>query len=126
VTQFFSTLSSSSLSLLILFLNLFSALISGFFVLFEWMTPENLEQWLLILGISLSSLFYQVLSTYSYLKAPVRLMSPYVFMQTVFGGILDWIKWNNIPGISTFIGAILLITGGVLTVYFCLHLVKKN
>jgi len=126
VTQFFSTLSSSSLSLLILFLNLFSTLISGFFVLFEWKTPENLEQWLLILGISLSGLFYQVLSTYSYLKAPVRLMYPFVFMQSVFGGILDWIIWNNIPEISTFIGAILVITGGVITVYFGLHLVKKN
>jgi len=44
----------------------------------------------------------------------------------LFGGILDWIIWNNIPGISTFIGVILVITGGVITVYFGLHLVKKN
>lgn len=104
----------------------FSALISGFFVLFEWKTPENLEQWLLILGISISGLLYQVLSTYSYLKAPVRLMSPFVFMQTVFGGVLDWIIWNNIPGVSTIIGAILVITGGVITVYFGMHLIKQN
>lgn len=104
----------------------FSTLISGIFVLFEWKTPENPEQWFLILGISISGLLYQVLSTYSYLKAPVRLMSPLVFMQTVFGGILDWIIWSNIPGISTIIGAMLVITGGVITVYFGMHLVNKN
>ena len=103
-----------------------TTVISGIVALFEWKTPDSLEQWLLILAIGVSGLFYQVLATYSYLKAPVRLMSPLVFMQTVFGGFLDWIIWNNIPGISTFVGAILVITGGVMTVYFGMHLVNKQ
>ena len=103
-----------------------TTLISGIWVLFDWKTPDTIDQWLLILAISVSGLIYQVLSTYSYLKAPVRLMSPLVFMQTVFGGVLDWLILNNIPGISTLIGAVLVITGGVITVYFGLHLVQKN
>ena len=103
-----------------------TTIISGIIAVFEWKTPATTEQWLLILGVGICGLFYQVLATYSYLKAPVRLMSPLVFMQTVFGGVLDWIIWNNIPGISTVVGAVLVITGGVITVYFGMHLVKKN
>jgi len=103
-----------------------TTVISGIFAVIQWKTPSTMEQWLLILAIGISGLFYQVLATYSYLKAPVRLMSPLVFMQTVFGGMLDWIIWNNIPGISTIVGAVLVITGGVITVYFGMHLVKQN
>ena len=103
-----------------------TTLVSGIFAFFEWKTPGTLEQWLLIFGMSICGFFYQVLASYSYLKAPVRLMSPLVFMQTVFGGILDWIIWNNIPGISTVVGVVLVITGGVITVYFGMHLVKQN
>lgn len=103
-----------------------TTVISGIFAAVQWKTPETMDQWLLILAIGICGLFYQVLATYSYLKAPVRLMSPLVFMQTVFGGILDWIIWNNIPGISTIVGAVLVITGGVITVYFGMHLVKKD
>ena len=104
----------------------FTTLISGIWVLFDWKTPAGSEQWLLIIAISLSGLLYQVTSTMSYLKAPVRIMTPLVFMQTVFGGILDWFILGHIPGISTLIGAILVITGGIITVYFGLHLVKQN
>jgi len=103
-----------------------TTVISGIFAVFQWKTPDSLEQWVLILGIGLSGLFYQVLATYSYLKAPVRLMSPIVFIQTVFGCVLDWIIWKNVPGITTIAGAILVITGGVITVYFGMHLIKKN
>ncbi len=103
-----------------------TTVISGIFAVIQWKTPDTMDQWLLILAIGICGLFYQVLATYSYLKAPVRLMSPLVFMQTVFGGILDWIIWNNIPGISTIVGAVLVITGGVITVYFGMHLVKKD
>jgi len=103
-----------------------TTVISGIFAVFQWKTPDSLEQWVLILGIGLNGLFYQVLATYSYLKAPVRLMSPIVFIQTVFGCVLDWIIWKNVPGITTIAGAILVITGGVITVYFGMHLIKKN
>ena len=103
-----------------------ATVLTGIIAVFQWKTPSGTEQWILIAGISLSGLCYQVAVTYSYLKAPVRLMSQLVFMQTVFGGILDWIIWNNIPGISTIVGALLVITGGVITICFGMNLIKKN
>ncbi|MGI9534013.1 MAG: DMT family transporter [Thermodesulfobacteriota bacterium] len=103
-----------------------STLLTGIVAFFQWKTPSGPEQWILILGISLAGLCYQVTATYSYLKAPVRLMSQLVFMQTVFGGILDWIIWNHIPSTSTIVGALLVITGGAITVYFGMHLIKKS
>ena len=103
-----------------------ATLLTGIVAVFQWETPSSQHQWILIVGISLSGLCYQVAVTYSYLKAPVRLMSQLVFMQTVFGGILDWIIWKNIPDTSTIIGALLVITGGVITIYFGMNLIQKN
>ena len=75
-----------------------ATILTGIVAVFQWETPTSLHQWILIAGISLSGLCYQVAVTYSYLKAPVRLMSQLVFMQTVFGGIMDWIIWKKHSG----------------------------
>ena len=103
-----------------------ATILTGIVAILQWETPSSLHQWILIAGISISGLCYQVAATYSYLKAPVRLMSQLVFMQTVFGGILDWIIWKNIPNTSTMIGALLVITGGAITIYFGMNLIQKK
>jgi len=103
-----------------------SAILTGAVAVFHFNPPVGAWQWILILAIGLTGLSYQVTATYAYLNAPVRLMSQLVFMQTVFGGIMDWIIWNNIPSTSTIVGALLVITGGVITVYFGQNLIKNN
>ena len=102
-----------------------STVISGIYAAFTWKTPETINQWMLIIGIGVSGLFYQVLLSLSFMKAPVRLTSPLIFMQTVFVALIDWIIWSSVPSISTLTGAFLVITGGIITIYFGLGMVRK-
>jgi drug/metabolite transporter (DMT)-like permease len=97
---------------------LVSTILAGIAALFQWKTPEHLQTWLFLLGIGVFGTLYQLFSTLSYVTAPVRLMSPLFFLIVVFGGIFDWLLWNNLPSLLTIIGAVLVIIGAITTVYF--------
>lgn len=97
---------------------LVSTLIAGMLTLYQWKTPENLKIWLLLLGIGLFGTLYQLFATLSYITAPVRLMSPLVFLTVVFGGVFDWLIWGHVPSLLTIIGAVFVIVGAIITVYF--------
>jgi drug/metabolite transporter (DMT)-like permease len=95
-----------------------SCLISGIATVAEWQMPSNMQAWLLLLAIGIFGTLYQVFATLSYAKAPVRLMAPLTFLSVVFGGYFDWLIWNHIPTPLTMIGAILVICGALITIYF--------
>lgn len=97
---------------------LVSTLAAGILVILQWKTPENMTMWLCLLGIGVFGTLYQVFATLSYVTAPVRLMSPLIFLIVVFGGIFDWLLWNNVPTSLTIIGAACVVIGAFVTVYF--------
>ncbi len=95
-----------------------AALISGIAAAIQWQTPENGHLWLLLLGVGIFGTLYQVLATLSYSKAPVRLMSPFMFFMIIFGGLFDWALWGQIPTLETISGMLLIIAGTIITIYF--------
>ena len=95
-----------------------ASIIAGLAALFSWKTPDNGRLWLLLLGIGIFGTTYQVFATLSYTKAPVRLMAPFMFLATIFGGLFDWLFWQQAPSLMTFIGMILVIAGTTITIYF--------
>ena len=97
---------------------LISTLAAGLVAILQWQTPESMKIWLLLLGIGIFGTLYQVFATLSYVTAPVRLMSPLIFLMVVFGGVFDWLLWNNIPSLLTIVGAGCVIAGAFITVYF--------
>lgn len=97
---------------------LVSTIVAGIFAILQWQTPENLHIWFLLLGIGIFGTLYQLFATLSYVTAPVRLMSPLVFLMVIFGGIFDWLIWGNLPTLLTIIGAIFVVIGAIITVYF--------
>ncbi|MBP9191398.1 MAG: hypothetical protein KBF96_02500, partial [Ignavibacteria bacterium] len=50
-------------------------------------------------------------------------LSPLNFSVVIFAGILDWLFYGHVPGFSSLIGIVLVITGGILAL--TLHQ-KKN
>lgn len=84
-----------------------------------------LKVWLMLICIGIFGRIYQVSATLSYVTAPVRLMSPLIFLTVVFGGFFDWLIWNNIPNTLTIIGASMTILGAMITVYFGQSEIKK-
>jgi drug/metabolite transporter (DMT)-like permease len=109
---------TSSIKQMLFYYFLVSTLVAGVLASLQWQMPENFKMWLFLFGIGIFGTAYQVFATLSYVKAPVRLMSPLVFLVVVFGGLFDWLLWDNVPTLLTIIGAILVITGALVTVYF--------
>lgn len=95
-----------------------STLISGIAATLEWQTPQGMDIWLMLLAIGIFGTLYQVFATLSYSIAPVRLMSTLTFLSVIFGGFFDWLIWDNTPSALTIIGALCVIIGAIITVYF--------
>jgi len=79
-----------------------------------------------VLGIGVLGTLYQVFATLSYVVAPVRLMSPLLFLGVIFGGIFDWLWWNHAPDLITISGMGLVILGATLTVYFAQKEIQRS
>jgi len=57
----------------------------------------------------------QFLLTYSYSLAPAARVSPYSYTTVIFAAIYGWIFWSEIPDIYMYLGALLIIIAGIMT-----------
>jgi len=62
------------------------------------------------------------LLAYSLRHGKASTLGPIAYTGVVYSGILGWLIWGHIPDVLSFIGMILVITGGILSIYF----EKKN
>jgi len=81
----------------------------------RWSSPE-LIVW--IYGITGGIFFvtYLYLLQYAYRLIPAVKLAPVNFSVVVFTGLLDWLIFDQIPGMLSFIGIILVITGGIFSI----------
>lgn len=115
---------TSSVIQMLFYYFLISTIASGIVAVLQWQWPISFETLLLLSGIGIFGTFYQVFATLAYVTAPVRLMSPLIFLTVIFGGIFDWIIWGNIPSFLTFIGTVFIIIGSIITIYFGQKILK--
>lgn len=116
---------NSTIKQILFYYFLVSTLAIGLLAITQWQTPANAKIWLFLLGIGIFGTLSQVFSTLSYAAAPVRLMSPLLFLMVIFGGIFDWLLWNHVPSLLTIIGTSCVIFGVFITVYFGNHEIQK-
>lgn len=101
----------------ILFYNfLICSIFTGLILPLDW-KAFDFDTGLLLFGLGLCGAAYQFFSTLSYAKAPVRLMSSFMFLCIVFGVLVDFVLWRQIPSLLTSMGMMLVIIGGALTIY---------
>jgi drug/metabolite transporter (DMT)-like permease len=102
----------------ILFYNFFLAtIIAGIISIFSW-TAITGEDFLILLGVGICGALYQLFSTLTYKKIPVRVSSSFMFLCILFGALLDWIVLGLIPLRESLIGMGLVILGGLWIFYF--------
>ncbi len=102
----------------ILFYNfLICSLLTGLALPFGWQSLDT-HTISLLFGVGFFGAAYQLFSTLSYAKAPVRITSSLMFLCIIFGVIADWLIWNKQLDIITFIGMLCVIVGGIVTIYF--------
>jgi len=85
---------------------------------FKWESLTS-EVLLLLLGVGICGALYQLFSTLSFAKAPVRIISPILSIAMVSVGLLaDFIVWGDSPNMWGLIGIACIVVGGTLSIYF--------
>lgn len=77
--------------------------------------PHSAWPWLLGIGAAMYFTFALYTRAYRYVKASI--LAPTSYFAVVFAGLLDWIIWDHLPDIWVICGTILVISGGILSLY---------
>jgi len=91
--------------------------VTGILLPFGWETPDTRTLFYLG-GVGIFGALYQLFSTLSYAKAPVRITSSLMYLCILFGVIADFQIWNQTPSPFTLAGMICIILGGIATIYY--------
>ena len=101
---------------IIFFYFCFSAVLGLPLALKHWQ-PIPLYTLPYLIGIGLSIWLTMWLYTKAYSYAGATVISPISYCGVLFTGLLGWMFWDQIPSGSALIGALLIISGGISSVY---------
>ena len=99
---------------IVFYFSVTATVISAVPLLWAWQTP-SLHIVLAMAGAGLTATLGQLLLTYSYSLAPAPQIGPYTYSAVVFAAINGWIFWDERPDAYAVLGAILVISAGILT-----------
>lgn len=92
-----------------------SILVTTPFVITHWKSI-NLQQGLLFVGLGCFMYFGQMLVTHAYQYSKASTLAPLTYSGVVFAGLLNWILWHHTPDLLSFVGIVLVIFGGIITI----------
>jgi len=75
------------------------------------------QDWLAMLYIGVAIYFTLALYTRAYAIAPAAVSAPVNYLAVVLGGLWAWVIWGQVPDRWSVAGSILVIAGGLLTLY---------
>lgn len=87
------------------------------FAIYEWTTP-NFIQWGQIIGVGILFALGQWAFVRAFHFAKASLLGPFSYSAVVFAVLLDWIFFQEIPGLFTWIGIGLVCMGGIWAIRF--------
>ena len=90
---------------------IFGMCISAIPLAWAWQTPTP-EEYLMLLGIALTTTIGQLLLTRGYQNAPASSVGIFTYTSVPFGTFLGWLFFEEILDINSFFGAILIILAG--------------
>lgn len=70
-----------------------------------------------LVGIGFLALGAQINLTLAAKFAPMRFLSPFMYLAVIFGMFLDWLIWNHQPTLRIYLGCLLIVAGNVLMVF---------
>ncbi|SDR88688.1 DMT family transporter [Pseudomonas oryzae] len=92
---------------------LFSALVSALPLLWAWQ-PLDRQQLFLLLAAGVVASFGQLTMSHAYACAPPGLIGPVAYLAIVFGGIIAWLRWNEVPSSASILGASLIFAASLM------------
>ncbi len=107
------TLSKTEPILRILFYYFIIATTLSFFPLLKTGLPLTIHAWILLLGVGISAMVYQVFLTMGYQQAPASKVSPFIYFAVVLSAIYDWIFSKETPDLYSLLGIVLVIAAAI-------------
>ncbi|WP_420420839.1 DMT family transporter [Simkania sp.] len=86
------------------------------FLFFSHPVP-GLDNWAWAAGTGVFFILCQIFLIKAYQCADPHEVGVFQYTSVVFAGFFDWIVWNKVPSILTFIGIVLVIIGGALAIW---------
>jgi drug/metabolite transporter (DMT)-like permease len=96
---------------------LVGTIVSTPFAFFQFTIPIKIDL-LYLVGVGLFVFLAQTLLTYSFQHAKASLLAPITYVVVIYSGIFDWLIWNHLPDLFTFMGIFLVILGAILAIHF--------
>jgi len=75
------------------------------------------EQWGLLLMLGLVGTCGQFCLTHAYRTAPASQVGPFTYSSLLWASIAGWFFWGELPTVSTLLGAMLIVTAGIVLIY---------
>lgn len=96
---------------------LFSSLAAAPFAIADWQVPAP-KEWLYLGGIGVMMALSQMLIILAYQRATASRIAPFNYTVVIFSGLIGWMVWDDIPGLLSLAGVLLVTAGGVLSTRF--------
>ena len=101
---------------IVFYFGLIATIVTAPAAILNWQTP-SLMVWLWIVAMSLVATIGQLALTRAYRIAPTGKVGVYVYSAVLYGALMGWIFWDEIPLWTTWLGAALIISAGLLNLY---------
>lgn len=93
-----------------------ATILSFFPCIYTWEFIPDLKIWIYLLCMGGIGVVFQYLMTLAFSMAPTSKAGLTVYLSIVFGGLLGWMIWGEIPRLWGAVGMLLTIVGGSLAV----------
>ncbi len=100
---------------IVFYFSLFSALISAIPLTWAWQ-PLTQAQLGLLLVIGLLATASQIIMSKAYSLAPPGQIGPFAYLAIVFAGLIAWLRWGEVPDLTSLLGAALIFSSSLLSI----------
>lgn len=101
---------------IVFYFGVIATLVSAPAAILSWQSP-TLQAWLWIIAMSLVATLGQLALTRAYRTAPTGKIGVYVYSAVLYGALMGWLLWDEIPLWTTWLGAGLIVGAGMLNLY---------
>lgn len=98
---------------IVFFFGVFSSLTAALFLPFVWVTPADMVDWLGQVAIGLVGGVAQLAMTLAFRRAPVSVVSPFEYTGIVWGVVIGFAVWGELPSVAVWAGCVLVIGSGL-------------
>ncbi len=102
---------------IVFYFTLFASLFTALPLPFVWVTPVDLHDWMLMLGMGIAGGAGQHFMTRAFGLAPASVISPFNYISLLWSTFAGWLVWGDVPLANVFLGATVVVASGLFILY---------